>query len=619
MKMWHYCVAMIVGLILSATAGAQLDQGALTGVVKDSTGAVVPHASVTLTNTDTNFALKTQCNDSGIYVFDPIKIGHYSISATAPGFKTTNLSGLQVHVNQRLEADFSLQVGGHNESVEVSASSTPLLQTQSASVSQVMTQQQINDIPLNQRNYVFLAQLSAGVTPSNGGRGEGNGDFNANGVRETQNNFILDGVDNNSNSIDFLNGASYTIKPPPDALQEFSIQTSDSSAEFGHSAGGVVNASIKSGTNQFHGDAWEYVRNNDLGEASPTEWQSGTTSPTTVQPYHQNQFGFTFGGPIIKDKLFFFGDYEGNRIIEDFPEIASTPTALMESDPGNFSQLLNPSLTGESAPQYVYEPNSGGGTNGTDYLGSACGNPINVMCSSEIDPTALKLFLAAYPAPNAGPVGQTYNNYDWDQSNTDNTNQFDIRVDYDLSKKDQIFGRVSWTHENRYVSATLGPIFDGSGTDDDGTFINYAKNAAFGWNHAFSPTFINQARFAYNWGYFAWFQQSYTNGGLDAEYGLGGLPPYSASKENGGLPQIYVGAPYPEIGPPDFQPSPEHQDVYQIIDDATKIYRNHSFKFGVEFQNIRYSVYQPTLEIRPTTSTAVLPVYPAVLQLLGMV
>jgi hypothetical protein len=586
LKIWHFCVGLLVGLALTSTAAAQLDQGALTGVVKDSSGAVVPHASVTLTETDTNFTVKSQSNGNGVYVFDPIKIGHYSITATAPGFKSTDLSGIEVHVNQRLEEDVQLQVGGANATVEVSAASTPLLQTQESSVGQVMSQQQINDIPLNQRNYVFLAQLSTGVTPTNGGRGAGNGDFNANGERETQNNFILDGVDNNSNSIDFLNGASYSIKPPPDALQEFKIQTSNSSAEFGHSAGGVVNASIKSGTNHFHGDLWEYARNNDFGEAPPTEWQSPTIR--AVQPYHQNQFGFTLGGPIFKDKLFFFGDYEGNRIIENFPEISSTPTLLMQSQPGNFSELLNTSLTGNSQPWRVYEPNSGGAAP----LGAACGNPVNVMCPSEINPTALKLFQAAYPKPNAGIPGQTYNNYDWSQLNSDSTNQFDIRVDYNLSAKDQVFGRVSWSHENKYVSAPLGPVFDGGGTDNDGTFINQGKNAAFSWNHVFSQNLINQARFAYNWGYFSWFQQSYNNGGLDAQYGLGGLAPYSASLGNGGLPQLYVNE-FPEIGPPLFQPSPEHQNGYQIIDDATKVYHNHSFKFGVDFQNIRYSVYQP--------------------------
>lgn len=590
MQRWLCCLPILLTLFGLSSARAQLDQGALTGTVKDPTGAFVPHAAVSLTDIDTKLTLQTTSNGRGVFVFDPLKVGRYAVTVTAPGFNTVTVTDLELNVNQRLETNVLLAPGGGNESVQVSGDTVPLLQNQDSSVGQVITQQQINDIPLNQRNYVFLAQLSTGVAPSNGGRGAGNGDFNANGERETQNNFILDGVDNNSNSIDFLNGASYNVRPPPDALAEFKIQTADSSAEFGHSAGGVVNASIKSGTNQFHGDLWEYARNNDFGEAPPTQWQSPTVR--AVQPYHQNQFGATFGGPILKNKLFFFGDYEGNRIIEDFPEISSVPTALMRSQPGNFSELLTPALTGQSQPWIVFEPNSGGGTNGTAYLGTACGNAKNVMCSSEINPTALKLFQAAYPTPNAGVVGQTYNNYDWSQANQDFTNQFDVRVDYNVSSRDQIFGRVSYSAENRYVAAPLGPIFDGGGTDDDGTFVNHAKNAAFSWNHIFSPNLTSQARFSYNNGYYSWFQQSYNNGNLDSQYGLGGLTPYSASMGNGGLPQIYLNE-YPEIGPPLFQPSPEHQNGYQIIDDTTRVSGNHSLKFGVDFQNIRYSVYQP--------------------------
>jgi hypothetical protein len=602
-------LALLV-LVLPRLSFGQLDEGAITGTVTDPKGAVVPHATVRLTDVDTGFSIQTETDSSGVYTFEPVKIGNYSVVAGGSGFSTTTKSGLVLHVNGRLEADIQLQVGKVTESLTVDAGTVPLLQTEDASTGQVMTTAEINDIPLNQRNYVFLAQLSSGVNPSNGSRGQGNGDFNANGQRATENNFILDGVDNNSNSIDFLNGASYNVKPPPDALAEFDVQTADSSAQFGHSAGAVVNASIKQGTNHFTGDVWEYMRNNDFGEAPATEWASGLSHPV-VEPYHQNQFGGVIGGPIWKNKAFFFFDYEGNRILQSSPGITSIPTALMLSDPGNFSELLTPSNTNTSYPWLLFEPYSGGGVQtttspyepsgiptGTDVMGSACGNPVNVMCSSEIDPVAKALFLAAYSKPpgqriTSVPASQVYNNWAWTPSLSDNTNQWDARVDYNLSSRDQVFGRLSWNKENRYVAAPLGPVFDGGGTDNDGTFDNYGKNAVFSWNHVFSPTLINQARFSYNWGYFSWFQQSYNNGGLDAQYGLGGLAAYSASEGNGGLPQIWVNE-FPEIGPPLFQPSPEGQNGYQIIDDATKIWGNHSIKFGVDFQNIRYAVYQPT-------------------------
>ncbi|MGA2350330.1 MAG: carboxypeptidase-like regulatory domain-containing protein [Terracidiphilus sp.] len=579
----------------------QLDEGAITGTVTDPKGDAVAHAAVHLTNVDTNFTLDSQTDSSGVYTFQPIRIGNYSVTVSAPGFSSTTKSGLVLHVNGRLEANIQLQVGKVTETLQVNSDATPLLQTDESSTGQVMTDKQITDIPLNERNYVFVAQLSTGVNPSNGSRGQGNGDFNANGQRATENNFILDGVDNNSNSIDFLNGASYNVKPPPDALQEFNIQTADSSAQFGHSAGAVVNASVKQGTNHFHGDLWNFMRNNDFGEAPATEWASGLAH-APVEPYHQNQFGGTVGGPIWKNKAFFFFDYEGNRIIQDFPYITSMPTARMLATPGDFSELLTPANTNQSLFWQLFEPYSGGGVQtagiGAAKMGTACGNPNNVMCANEIDPVAKALFLAAYSKPpgqriSSVPASQVYNNWAGSQGVTDTTNQFDVRVDYNQSEKDQVFGRVSWQHENKYVGAVLGPVFDGSGTDNDGYFINNAKNAVLSWNHVFSPTLINQARFAYNWGSYAWYQQSYNNGTLDSQYGLGGLAPYSAALGNGGLPQIWVNE-FPEIGPPLFQPSPEGQNVYQIIDDATKIMGNHSIKFGVDIQNVRYSVYQPT-------------------------
>ncbi len=254
-------------------AFAQLDQGAINGVVKDATGAVIPHAQVTLRNTDTNFVLRSTTDGKGQYSFSPIKIGNYMLSATAPGFETTNQENVRVNIQDRLNIDITLKPGAVKETVTVTGA-PPMLQQESASVGQVMDTETINNTPLNGRNWVYIAQLSAGVDPglsAGGARGGGTGDFSANGQRTTQNNFILDGVDNNVNVDDFQNGASYNVKPPPDALAEFKIDTSNYSAEFGHSAGAVLSASIKSGTNQFHGDVWEYVRNTKLDAA---DWDS---------------------------------------------------------------------------------------------------------------------------------------------------------------------------------------------------------------------------------------------------------------------------------------------------------------------------------------------------------
>src|SRR3984885_6006405 len=219
-------------LLLFAAHGAfaQVDQGTITGVVQDSSGAVIPNASISLTNVDTGLVLQAKSNGSGLFTFSPIKIGAYSISVTAPGFQTFTQENLRVDVGARVNVPISLQPGQVSETVTVSTA-PPLLQTQEGSVGQVLSTRTINDTPLNGRNWVYIAKLTAGTNLSVGSRGGGSGDFEANGQQPEQNNFILDGVDNNVNSVDFLNGASFVVRPPPDALAEFKVETSNYSAE----------------------------------------------------------------------------------------------------------------------------------------------------------------------------------------------------------------------------------------------------------------------------------------------------------------------------------------------------------------------------------------------------
>jgi hypothetical protein len=248
-------------LIATGRGWSQLDQGSITGVVQDSTGAVIPNANLQLTDTATGLQLKAKSDGSGVFSFSPIKIGTYTVVATATGFESVKQENITVNIQSRVNVPIVMAAGGLAQSITVN-STPPALQTQDASVAQVMTAATIDHTPLNGRNYVYIAQLANGTAPAQGSRGGGSGDFEANGQRAEENNFILDGVDNNVNVVDFANGASYNVQPPPDALAEFSVQTSDYSAEFGHSAGAVVNASIKSGSNAFHGDLWEYFRNN---------------------------------------------------------------------------------------------------------------------------------------------------------------------------------------------------------------------------------------------------------------------------------------------------------------------------------------------------------------------
>ena len=549
------------------TVWGQADQGAITGTVKDSSGGVVQNANVSLTNQDTNLQLQATTDQAGVYTFEPVKIGRYLIQVSSPGFQTLSQSGVELHVAERLGVNVTLKPGSQQQIVNVTADAAPVLQTEDAATGQVFTTQQINDTPLNGRNWVFIAQLSAGVAASNGSRGQGNGDFVSNGTRATQNNFILDGVDNNSNAIDFLNGASYVVRPPPDALQEFKVQTADFSSEFGHSAGAVVNASIKSGSNQYHGNVWEYLRNDVL---------DATDLFAVSKPkYRENQFGGTFGGRIIKDKLFFFVDTETNLIRQgQGAAFFTVPTALERQ--GNFSQLLNTGLTSAAQPTRLYEPGSAG------TVPLTCNGQANVLCPSQIDPVAQKIF-NLYPLPNNNN-GLLYNNFVAQPTDSDDTHQFDVRVDYNLSAKDQMFARYSWSNENKFNPPPFGA---GDGGNYESA-LNYGQNGAFSETHEFSASLVNEFRAAYNWGHFDQFQANY-NTNLGATTGLN-LVPFQT--ENGGLPNFTISG-YSNLGSAWFLPSDEFENVFQILDNVTKVVGSHTVKVGVSFQRIRYATLQP--------------------------
>ncbi|NYF80025.1 TonB-dependent receptor [Granulicella arctica] len=582
-------LTLFVCNVFANRAFAQADQGAITGLVLDPTGAVVSGAQVTLSNTDTGLILQSQTDSSGNYVFSPIKIGNYKVSVTALGFSTTTQENIQLHVQDRIAVNIELKTGAENTTVTVTTA-PPLLQTTEGSTGQVIESKTINDTPLNGRNWIFIAQLTAGVAPANGSRGQGKGDFSANGQRSEQNNYIMDGVDNNVNVVDFFNAASYIVRPPPDALAEFKVQTGAYSSEFGHSAGAVVNASIKSGSNQIHGSLWEYIRNDAF---DVREFFQGT-SP--IAKYRQNQFGATLGLPIIKNKLFFFGDVEADRII--FGEThggLSVPTAKERI--GDFSELLNPTLSGLSANPtginpatglayplagQIYVPNAT--NNGTTPVS---GNLLNQQAGVTLNPVALNL-LSLFPLPNVGATGQTYNNYTSQTDTIDNTFQWDVRVDWNASSRDQAFARFSYDHEPATHPAPLGAILDGGGFGDTGQIISLGENFAGSETHSFSPTLTNEFRFGYNYGHFGGLQE---NGNTDIAptLGLGGIP---FSAQNGGLPAFNVSG-LSFFGSPTYYVTNEYENVYQILDNITKVFGNHTFKAGVNFQRIRFTTLQP--------------------------
>jgi hypothetical protein len=559
-------------LFMVPFAHGQADQGAITGTVTDSSGAVVPNAKVTLTSTETGLTLTNASDGAGVFIFAPIKIGNYSLTAEANGFEKTTQQNLHLNVQQRLSVPIVLKPGAESQTITVT-DAPPLIQTEEGSTGQVIETQQINETPLNGRNWVFIAQLTAGVAPPTGSRGAGNGDFNANGQRAEQNNFILDGVDNNNNVVDFLNGASFIVRPPPDALAEFKIQTGAYSAEFGHSAGAVVNASIKAGTNKVHGNLWEYVRNDafDIHQAFDP--------PNTVPKYRQNQFGATLGLPIFRNKLFFFGDTEANRVVFAESHTALTvPTALMRT--GDFSELLNPALVQNGITVQLYQPSTT--ANGTTIM------PNNTLTSSQIDPLAQSL-LNLYPLPSPGLERQTYNNYNVQSNVTDNTFQWDTRMDYNLSSKDQMFARFSYSHEQAFHAPPLGNVLDGGNFGDSGNVLALGENFAFSETHIFTPTLTNEFRFGYSYGHFG-FHQVNANTDISSTLGLGGIP---FGPLNGGLPYVSISG-YSHFGAPQFYVSDEHNNVFQILDNVMKAVGNHALKAGVSFQKIRFATEQPT-------------------------
>jgi hypothetical protein len=573
MRIRSVCFASALAVLASLACLAQ--NGQVQGCVTDSQEAAVFGAKVRLINQATGVERKTRTNSDGLYSVFFVPPGVYQVFVQADGFSTAASPSLTMDVGQVLVYNVQMKVGAVSETVEVSGA-PPLRQTEDASVGQVISTAAINETPLNGRNWVYISQLTVGAVPPEGTRGSGKGDFNANGQRAEQNSFILDGVDNNTSVVDFLNGASFVVRPPPDALAEFKIQTSNYDAEFGHSAGAVVNASLRSGTNQVHGNLWEYLRNTVL---DARDWES-----TSVPTYHESQFGAMLGLPLIRNKLFFFGDTEANRIVFQETNLLTVPTMLMRQ--GNFTELLNGSFNGTGVPLKLSEPE-----NPNAAMGSACGNPLNVMCASEIDSVAQKL-LNLYPPPNVNSAGVFTNNYLAKRNSTDNTFQFDMRMDWSPGARDQVFARFSLINEPGTRAAPLGPVLDGGNFlafGDDGRLVDLGQNFAMAETHVFSNTLTNEFRFGYNWGHFAFHQENIDTPGLAQSLGLAGIP---GGTNNGGLPTINIGG-ISGFGSPEFYVSSEYQNVFQLVDNVSKIVGKHLLKFGVNFEHIRFATEQP--------------------------
>src|SRR5260370_5078345 len=375
---------------------AQSASGTILGSVKDPSGAGVSNATVTIVNQSTGFRREIPTESAGDFEAPYVPLGSYKVMVKAPGFKTLERGPITLEVDQKARLDFTLTIGEVSETVSVIAEA-PLIKADSSEVGEVVVQKTVQDLPLNGRNYVQLVYLTAGVTTGQqGGNIEGSGafvqrgtgSFNANGQRGQNNNFMVDGIDNNESWIN-----STILQPPVEATSEFKVFTANAPAEYGRSSGGIVNVQTRSGSNEFHGSAFEYLRNSAM-DARNFFQRKTATNPRRIPNFVQNQFGATFGGPIRKNNWFIFGDYQGFRQSLGLSVTSTVPTALQKT--GNFGSIniFNP-LTTRADPartgQFIRDP-----------------FPNNVIPASMM-PRQARLLTSLYPDPNV--PGTATNNY----------------------------------------------------------------------------------------------------------------------------------------------------------------------------------------------------------------
>ncbi len=624
MRLQRALPIFLAWFVFTLSALAQVDTGAIVGTVVDSQHQKLADAVIVLRQEATGTERTIHSGPSGDFSLSPLAIGTYSLTIEHPGFQRYLRSHIVITAQSTLREDIALQVGSVAQTVEVTAAA-PVLETQTSSLQQLVSERRINSLPLNGRNVTFLAQTAPGVTFSQAdSRGlAASGSFSANGSRRGQNDYLLDGIDDNAAIADYVNQTQYVIMPPPDALQEFVVQTSDYSAEFGHSAGAVLNVSTRSGGNSFHGDAWEFLRNDVLDARN-------YFATAAVKPaYRQNQFGFAWSGPIVipklyngHDKTFFFFDYQGTRIAQDSSDVVTVPTAA-ESSSGftDFTDLisqqsgtrtdalgrvfpvgtifdpattravtagkLDPAtgLTAASSGD-VRDPFYSGSLPGqTNFAGAAQEALLNQIPTSRLNASAIAL-LRLYPSPTASGI---VNNYTSFPSVTNNSDGVDLRIDQHFSQNDSAFARYSYLDTDQLNPGPFPGIADGqSSRPGDGS--TQAQNVAVSETHIFSAQLINEARFGYSRVADIRRQLFANQLGLPAQYGIGGIPQFLG---NGGLPSFSFGN-LANLGQPGSLPSNKASDITQFSDNVTISHGQHMLRTGVLFQNISYPTSTPS-------------------------
>lgn len=471
-------MAFLLAISLAGTLPlfAQVATGNIRGTVADQSGGVVPKCSVTITNTQTGAQRSVLTNERGDFNIASVPIGNYSMAAEAAGFQRKTLTGIELQVDQTATFEVVLSPGAVTESVEVHAAA-PLLESQTSSLGQVVEQRNILDMPLNGRNPFALGALSGGTVPMTGLTT--NLPIVAGGGRFSANDILLDGVDDNIRNFNGSVGrAGLTYVPSVDAVEEFKVKTNNFAAEYGHSAGYVMNAAIKAGTNVYHGHAWEFLRNDKL---DANNFISNFAGKPKAE-FRQNQFGATLGGPFRvphfngRDRTFFFLDYEGTQIRQAAgSSLLNLPPASFRS--GNFS----------SSSTTIYDPNTRQlGPNG---VVTATPFPGNIIPANRQDPTALQI-QSLIPGTNTGAANSQGNNYLAVSPRQTHHNQGDARVDQKVTDRHSIMARVSVSRQDvpsqgNFIYSPQDQLFN-------------TVNAVVGYTSVFSPTVINEARMGFN-------------------------------------------------------------------------------------------------------------------------
>jgi len=550
-------VLALVGLAACSLLNGQQDAGVLRVLAEDQSGSAAVGASVKVTNVDTNASTSQPTNSQGYATFSPIERGTYVVQVSLPGFAIVRLKSVSIDVNQNRLETVRLQLAAVSEQVEVTAAAS-VIQTEDASLGQVVSGQVISELPLAARRYTDLALLMPGSGDAQVAIStRGPGWLVVNGNSQTMNNFLLDGFDNNQNTHNMQSRSAQVMLPSPDTLSEFKVQTDNYTAEFGRAMGAVINASIKSGTNQLHGSAWWYNRDAALAANSwQANWQNAGKSNLKW-----NQEGGTLGGPIKKDKLFLFGDYENFRSLVSAPAFATVPT-LAERN-GDFSSLTI-GLTDPAAGGTVF--------------------PGNQIPANRFDPLAKKIFDTVYPAPNfvsglLGSGGRPSNNYSSDPATTEFANKFDVRADYYLTAQNRLFARYSFSQDLTYQQSTMPPLAD---TDSGNSGSQYARNQAFGvsWNATISSTKVNELRYGYT--KTASYFTAVSNGGeTGTQFGFQGIP--TVLDNSGGLPRMSPSG-YSGIGVRAFRPQYSDPFTHQVTDSFSWVKGAQTLKFGFDYR-----------------------------------